>query len=108
MLFDLRSRRRRRVVKGVYVFLALLIGVGLVGFGVGTGGNFGGIFNAASGGGGSGTAGVLLQKKLTTAQKHARADPGSAAAWAAVGRAAYDVSQLPDYYVTNQGYTKLG
>jgi len=108
MLFDLRSRRRRRVVKSVYFFLALLIGVGLIGFGVGTGGNFGGLFNATSAGGGSGTAGVILEKALKRARKRAAANPGSAAAWAAVGRAAYNVSQLPDHYVTNQGYTKDG
>jgi hypothetical protein len=108
MLFDLRSRRRRRVIKTVYVFLALLIGVGLIGFGVGTGGNFGGLFNAAGAGGGSGTAGVALEKALTKASKHAAANPGSAAGWAAVGRAAYNVSQLPDHYVTNQGYTTDG
>ena len=108
MLFDLRSRRRRRVVKSVYVFLALLIGVGLIGFGVGTGGNFGGLFNAAGGGGGSGTAGIALEKTLTKAQKRAKANPGNAAAWAAVGRDAFAVAILPDHYVTNVGYTKLG
>src|SRR5579871_5010164 len=79
MLFDLRSRRRRRVVKSVYVFLALLIGVGLVGFGVGTGGNFGGIFNAAGGGGGAGTAEIGLKKALASAQKTARRRPSDPA-----------------------------
>ena len=34
MLFDLRASGRRRVVKVVYVFLAVLIGGGLVLFGV--------------------------------------------------------------------------
>jgi len=29
MLFDLRSRGRRRVIKTVYLFLAILIGVGV-------------------------------------------------------------------------------
>jgi hypothetical protein len=105
MLFDLRSRRRRRVVKGVYLFLAILIGVGLVGFGVGTGGNFGGLFNAASGSG-SATGQATLQKTLTKAQQHAAANPHDAAAWAAVGRAAYNLAQ--SYYVTNQGYTQQG
>jgi hypothetical protein len=105
MLFDLRSRRRRRVVKGVYLFLAILIGVGLVGFGVGTGGNFGGIFNAASGSG-SATGQARLEKALTSAQKHAAAHPHDAAAWAAVGHAAYNLAQ--SYYVTNQGYTQQG
>ena len=42
MLFDLRSPRRRRVIKVVYVFLAVLIGGGLIFFGVGNGSNFGG------------------------------------------------------------------
>ena len=37
MLFDLRGRHRRRAVKVIYIGLALLIGVGLVGFGIGGG-----------------------------------------------------------------------
>jgi hypothetical protein len=110
MLFDLRSRRRRRVVKGVYVFLALLIGVGLVGFGVGTGGNFGGIFNAASGGGGTATGQVTLEKALTTAEKATAKHP-DAATWDTVGRAAYNLAEA--YYVnsstaTDSGFEKQG
>ena len=53
MLFDLRSPGRRRLIKTVYLFLAILIGVGLIGFGVGTGGNFGGLFSAAASGSGT-------------------------------------------------------
>jgi hypothetical protein len=105
MLFDLRSRRRRRVVKGVYLFLAVLIGVGLIGFGVGTGGNFGGLFNAAKGSG-SASGQAQIQKTLTSAQRRAAAHPNDPAAWAAVGRAAYNLAQT--YYVTNQGYTSQG
>ena len=45
MLFDLRSPHRRRVIKVVYVFLALLIGGGLIFFGVGTGNNSGGLLS---------------------------------------------------------------
>ena len=40
MLFDLRGRGRRRMVRLIYTGLALLMGVGLVGFGIG--GGFGG------------------------------------------------------------------
>ncbi len=40
MLFDLRGRGRRRTVRVIYTGLALLMGVGLVGFGIG--GGFGG------------------------------------------------------------------
>jgi len=108
MLFDLRSPGRRRVVKTVYVFLALLIGVGLVGFGVGTGGSFGGIFNAASSGGGSASGQVLLENSLKKAQKRARAHPNSAAAWLAVGQAAYQIATLPTNYNASVGYGPAG
>ena len=47
MLFDLRGRGRRRTVRVIYIGLALLIGVGLVGFGVGGGFGGGGLLNAA-------------------------------------------------------------
>jgi hypothetical protein len=74
----------------------------------GTGSTFGGLFHSAGGGGGSGAAAARIEKALTTAQTRAREHPNDPAVWAAVGRAAYDVSQLPDHYVTNQGYTKDG
>ena len=109
MLFDLRSRRRRNAVKVVYGGLALLIGLGLVGFGIGTGFNFGGIFTAAANGGGAGgTGNVALEKELTKAQRRVRADPGSAAAWLAVGTAAYAIAELPANFVANQGFTTTG
>ena len=53
MLFDLRGRGRRRTVKTIYVGLALLMGGGLVLFGIG-GHTSGGLFDAFSGGGGGG------------------------------------------------------
>ena len=51
MLFDLRGRRRR-VVQGTYLMLALLLGGGLVLFGVGSSVS-GGLLDAFKGGGGS-------------------------------------------------------
>lgn len=108
MLFDLRSRRRRRVIKAVYLFLAVLIGVGLVGFGVGTGGNFGGLFNAASGSGSSSNGDATYIKALNTAKKRAARNPSSAAAWLAVGEAAYNLAVLPTNYVAGTGFTKSG
>jgi hypothetical protein len=41
MLFDLRSRGRRRTVQAVYLGLAVLMGGGLILFGVGTGSGIG-------------------------------------------------------------------
>ena len=43
MLFDLRSRGRRRTVQAVYLGLAVLMAGGLVLFGVGAGNGFGGL-----------------------------------------------------------------
>ena len=53
MLFDLRGRGRRRTVQAVYLGLAVLMGGGLVLFGVGAGNGFGGILNAFTGNGSS-------------------------------------------------------
>ena len=79
MLFDLRGRGRRRTVKVIYIGLAVLIGIGLVGFGVGGGLGGGGIFSAASnnegGGGASFSSKIKKYEKLTT--KH----PTNAAYW---------------------------
>lgn len=109
MLFDLRSPGRRRVIKTVYLFLAILIGVGLVGFGVGTGGSFGGLFSAAANGGGaSGTGNTKLINQLKTAEKKAKAAPNDPAAWAKAGVAAYAVAVLPDNYDSSLGYTTGG
>jgi hypothetical protein len=109
MLFDLRSRGRRRVIKTVYLFLAVLIGVGLIGFGVGTGGNFGGLFSAAAnGGGGSGTGDITAERTLTRAERAAKASPNSASAWANAGQAAYEVATLPSHYNSSAGFNKAG
>jgi hypothetical protein len=109
MLFDLRSPHRRRVIKVVYVFLAVLIGGGLIFFGIGNGSNFGGLLTAAGGGGG-GTATGQKQyvKALTTAEKQANASPNNKALWLKVGEAAYALATLPDNYLSTSGFTKAG
>ena len=68
MLFDLRSRGRRRTVQGVYLVLAILLGGGLVLFGVGAGNGLGGLLNAFTGGGSSGA-----QKPVVSQQEKSRA-----------------------------------
>jgi hypothetical protein len=112
MLFDLRSPGRRRVIKTVYLFLAVLIGVGLIGFGVGTGGNFGGLLSAAgNGGAGGGTAAgdKVYINEYKKAKKQANAAPNDVAAWLKYGTAAYAVATLPDNYSSSAGgYTATG
>ncbi len=67
MLFDLRGRGRRRTVQAIYLGLALLMGGGLVLFGVGAGNGFGGLLNAFNGNGSSSGA----QKQVVSSQEKA-------------------------------------
>ncbi len=79
MLFDLRGRHRRRAVKFIYVGLALLIGGGLILFGVGAGSGGGGLLNAATENNGSGSASFSSQIKKY--EKTTQNQPSNAAAW---------------------------
>src|SRR5215207_6549537 len=64
MLFDLRGRGRRRTIKAVYITLALLMGVGLVLFGIGGGGAMqGGLVDAVTGSSGGDTGAERFEKK---------------------------------------------
>jgi hypothetical protein len=83
MLFDLRARGRRRTVQAVYLGLAILIGGGLVLFGVGTGSGNGGLLNAFTGGSsGSSTPSATAAEKA--ALKRTKLHPSSPQAWIAL------------------------
>lgn len=84
MLFDLRSRGRRRTVQAVYLFLALLIGGGLVLFGVGAGNGLGGLLNGLTGGGSTAGQQSAVSQAEKSAIKATQLTPTSAAAWAAL------------------------
>jgi hypothetical protein len=87
VLFDLRSPARRRVVKFIYAFLAVLMAVGLVGFGIG-GATSGGLFDVSGGCGGSDqTSG--FEKDVQNAEKRTQTQPANPQAWAALARARY-------------------
>jgi hypothetical protein len=81
MLFDLRSRGRRRTVQAVYLFLALLIGGGLVLFGVGAGNGLGGLLNGLTGSGSNSGQQSAVSQAEKNAIKVTQRDPTSAAAW---------------------------
>src|SRR5437764_15493416 len=85
MLFDLRSRGRRGTVRVVYIGLAALIGLGLVGFGIGGGFGGGGILSAGTGEGGSSSASFANQikhyRKVTVSQ------PANPAGWEGLAKA---------------------
>src|SRR3954451_10714949 len=90
MLFDLKGKRRR-TVQGVYLTLAILMGAGLVLFGVGSSVN-GGLFDAFKGGDGSSKGNETVQKKIDAANKTLQAQPKNAVALAAVLRGHYQLA----------------
>ena len=81
MLFDLRGRGRRRTVQGVYLGLALLMGGGLVLFGVGAGNGNGGLLNAFNGSGSGNSQNQVVSQQERSALKAVKLDPNSPAAW---------------------------
>jgi tetratricopeptide (TPR) repeat protein len=94
MLFDLRGRGRRRTIQVIYAGLALVLGGGLVLFGVGTGGGGGGLLNAFNPSGGSSAAKAYVSQQTKNAVKQTNLDPKSAEAWANLVQARYtDASQ---------------
>jgi hypothetical protein len=110
MLFDLRGSGRRRTVQIVYVTLALLMGGGLVLFGIG-GAVSGGLVDAITQNGGSGApAGVeRYTQKVRQAEATTKAKPNDPAAWAALTRARYQLASAGDYVDPNTGqFTAAG
>lgn len=107
MLFDLQSRRRRTAVKIVYLGLAILIGGGLVLFGVGTGGGGGGlldIFNSDSQ-----DTSVQVSNAEKRAARAVRVNPQDAAAWAELARARYlRAGQGENFNESQQTFTAKG
>jgi hypothetical protein len=89
MLFDLRSRGRRRMVQVVYLGLAVLIGGGLVLFGVGAGNGVGGLLNAFSGNGSGNNQSQAISQQEKNALKETKLHPNDPAAWRALVSARY-------------------
>ncbi len=74
MLFDLTGKRRR-AVQATYLMLAVLMGGGLVLFGIG-GDVQGGIFDAFTGeGGNSGNGNSIVEKRVDSNEKKLKTDP---------------------------------
>jgi hypothetical protein len=103
MLFDLRGSGRRTTVKVVYVTLAILMGGGLVLFGIG-GSVSGGLIDAITQSDSTSSTGdEEFQKRADSAQRKAEAAPQDAAAWAEAARAHYTFALSGDNYDENTG-----
>jgi hypothetical protein len=82
MLFDLRGRGRRRTVQAIYLSLAILMGGGLVLFGIGSD-QSGGLFDAFSGEGSGGTSATeSIDRRIKSALAATKADPRDPKPWA--------------------------
>lgn len=109
MLFDLRSRGRRRTVQGVYLGLALILGLGLVLFGVGAGNGIGGLLNAFTGNGSGNNQNQVVNQDVQTAVKAVNAQPSSAAAWSQLVQARWTASgESGNYNASTRQFTTSG
>jgi len=90
MLFDIKGKRRR-VVQGVYLTLAILMGAGLVLFGIGSDVS-GGLGDLFKDGGGSNQADKTIQKRIDASEKKLRTNPRDEAALAELTRGHYQLA----------------
>jgi hypothetical protein len=90
MLFDLRGRRRR-LVQATYLSLAVLMGGGLVLFGIG-GDVSGGLFNAFEGDGGGGDANAALEERIDRQEQRLQANPANVAVLQSLVRDNYQLA----------------
>ena len=107
MLFDLRSRGRRRTVQFVYLGLAVLMGGGLILFGVGTGSGNGGLLNAFTGSS-SNPQNAVVSQQTKAAERQAQLHPTDPAAWAALVNAHYSDANSSGYSSATSTYTTAG
>jgi hypothetical protein len=103
MLFDLQSRGRKNFVKVLYLSLAILMGGGLVLFGIGTGTGGGGLVDIFTDDGASTSS--QISSAETRANRAVRLRPQDSQAWADLARARYQTAGLGDNFdsAANQG-----
>jgi hypothetical protein len=108
MLFDLRGRGRRRAVQIIYLGLAIILGGGLVLFGVG-GATSGGLLDAFKSDSGSANVSDVFKKRVTAAEKGVQARPTDAKAWAELTRVRFQQAGSGDGFdQTNGVFTDSG
>jgi hypothetical protein len=112
MLFDLRGRGRRRTVQVIYLSLALLMGGGLVLFGIGSD-QSGGLVDAFTDDAQSGgSAAETIDKRIDAQLVKVRANPRNADAWAQLAIARFQRAGVngvvQDGSYTDDGRRRLG
>ena len=109
MLFDLRGRGRRRTVQVIYLTLALLMGGGLVLFGIG-GGTNGGLFDAIGGNGSSNTSvDTVFKNRLATYERQLKVNPQNQTALIGMTKLRFgNASTGENFNQTQNAYTAKG
>src|SRR4051794_40444162 len=108
MLFDLRGRGRRRTVQAIYLSLAVLMGGGLVLFGIG-GATSGGLIDAIQGGSSTTSAADAFQKRVDSLDKRVQANPRDSRAWAELADVRFQSATAgANYDQVNGVYTTKG
>lgn len=102
MLFDLRAGGRRRLIQVVYLFLAILLGGGLVLFGIG-GDVSGGLFDAFREDSSRGNATQQLEERLAEQEKKLQANPKDQAALAEIAKLHYQIAGAGENFNEDQG-----
>jgi len=102
MLFDLRAGGRRRLVQVVYLSLAILLGGGLVLFGIG-GDVSGGLFDAFREDSSQSNATQQLEERLEEEDNKLQANPNDAAALAEKAKLHYQIAGAGENFNTDQG-----
>lgn len=107
MLFDLRGRGRRRTVRVIYTGLALLMGVGLVGFGIGGGFGGGGLLSSI-GKEGEGGGGATYAKEVAKYRKLTQEKPTDVSAWENLAKNLYHEAGNEPYTTSAGEVTSKG
>lgn len=107
MLFDLRGRGRRRTIQAIYLSLAVLMGGGLVLFGIG-GATSGGLVDAISGSGGSKVDENIYKDKVAKLRTQLKINPKSEQALGDLTRAQVQQASVVGYDSATGTYTRTG
>jgi hypothetical protein len=102
MLFDLRGSGRRTTVKVVYLTLAILMGGGLVLFGIG-GDVSGGLVDAITEQNSTNPGTDRYEDRARDAERRTRTNPRDAAAYAELARARYQLATLGEGFNPDTG-----
>ncbi len=96
-------------MQAVYLGLAVILGGGLVLFGVGAGNGLGGLLNAFSNNGSGSNQNQVVNQQVTAAQKQVNKNPTDPSAWAGLVQARWTVAgEGSNYDTTTSTFTTSG